>query len=129
MLIIKNLIVEISKKNPAVYNQLTKLVLTIKNCFSISLNHIQVKSLDSCYFTLEGTNILGSSYFNHITLSNNSNISLKYIKTLVDRRNRILTLHNCTVTTLHIDMFQQSYIVILKIVNAKVEHKDSKCKR
>ena len=76
----------------------------------------------SCYFTLEGINILGSSYFNHITLPENRNIRLQYNETLVDRRHHILTLNNCTVTMLHIDMFQQSYIVTLKIVNAKVQH-------
>ena len=120
-LIIKNLIVEVSDMY-VFYNQLTGLVLRIENCFSISLQHIQVKPLDNYYFALEGTNILGSSYFNHITLPKNSDIRLQYNEAPVDRRYNILTLHDCTVTTLHIDMLQQSYIVILKIENVIAQH-------
>ena len=125
-LIIKNLIFETFMKNPTVYwYQLTELVLTIENCFSISLHHTQVKPLDSCYFTLEGTNILGSSYFNHITLPNNSNIRLLYNEILVDRRHHnILTLNNCTAKQLEIDMVQKSYRMTLKIANIQIQHRN-----
>ena len=134
-LIIENLIVETFMKNPAVYRyQLTGLVLIIENCFSISLHHIQVKPLYTCYltlegplcncyFTLEGTNILGTSYFNHITLPKISSMRLLYNETLVDRRHHnILMLNDCITRQLEIDMVQKSYGVTLKIANAQIQY-------
>ena len=124
-LIIKNLIVEISMKTPVVYDKSAKLVLSIKNCFSISLHNIQVKPLDSCHCILEGTNILGSSYFNYVTLPKRSNIKLQYNEAHVDKRHlNILTLNNCTAKHLEIDMVQKSYGVTLKIVNTKIQYYD-----
>ena len=95
--------------------------LTFKNCLSISLNHLEVKP--QLAFKLEGTNILGSSYFNHITLPDNNSIRLLYNETHVDRRHHnILTLNNCTAKQLKIDMVQRSYGVTLKIAYTQIQH-------
>ena len=103
--------------------------IRIQNCFSVSLNYLQVKisllyrrAYD--YFNLVGINIMGSSNFNHITLRQDNNIGqmkLLYNETQTDGAHPLLTLDNCKAGTT-INMIQMSYIVTLKIVNVKFDH-------
>ena len=121
-LIIKNLIIEISI-NSAKYNLSNGLFLSFKDCLYISMIHIQTIPLYGSYFQLEGINIKGNSCFSHIILPQDSYIMLLYNETHINRRyyhHHVLTLNNCTVTTLEIDMLHESYTVLLKIVNTQI---------
>ena len=103
--------------------------ISIKNCFSISLNHLQVKTSllyrrAYDYFNLVCINIMGSSNFKHITLQQDNNIgwmNLLYNEMQADGRYHLLTLDNCKAGTT-INMLQMSYIVTLKIINVKFDH-------
>ena len=103
--------------------------IRIQNCFSISLNYLQVKTSllyrrAYDYFNLVGINIIGSSNFNHITLRQDNNIGrmkLLYNETQTDGAHPLLTLDNCKAGTT-INMIQMSYIVTLKIINVKFDH-------
>ena len=115
-LIIRNLIIEIRTQWASI---------NIKDCFSISLNCLQVKTNRSYVrnyrFALVCINIMGSSYFNDITLPIFDDIKLFYNETHTDGQH-IITLDNCRVRTIIIDMLQKSYRVTLKIVNVQFHY-------
>ena len=65
---------------------------------------------------------MGSSYLSHILLPKDSYIKLLYNEIHMNRRYyyyHVLTLNNCTVTTLKIDMLQESYTV-MKIIHTQI---------
>ena len=66
---------------------------------------------------------MSSSYLSHIILPKDNYIRLLYNETHMNRRYYhyyVLTLNNCTVTTLKIDMLQESYTVMLKIIHTQI---------
>ena len=64
---------------------------------------------------------MGSSYFNNVTLPRDGSMKLLYKETYVERHHHILTLNNCRIRTMDVDMLQKSYKVTLKIINTLVQ--------
>ena len=112
-LVIRSLIIEIQTQWASI---------NINNCFWISLDYLQIKTNQPYerdgHFALECINIMGSSYFNDITLPRFGDIKLFYNETHrnLDKQH-ILTLDNCRVRSITIDMLQNSYKLTLKIAN------------
>ena len=110
-LIIRNLTIKI----------LIRQALNIIDCFSVSVNYLKVvdnRQYDS-YIVLVGINIMGNSNFSHITT--HGDINLLYNETQTDRQH-VLTLDNCRVEKITIDMLQKSYRVTVKIANMYKSH-------
>ena len=122
-LIIQNLLFELSDKKA----ETVEVLLTVKDCFSISLNHLRFKPLKyfALFYTfkLRGINIMGSSYLSHIVLPGASYIELFYNEIYLkrDSEQHMLALDNCTVDALYIDMLQKSYKVTVKILNIQIQ--------
>ena len=120
-LIIRNLIIKITAQ---------RANIIIKDCLLISLKYLQFKNdpsysslFNTDHFTLVGINIMSNSYFTHITLPAHGMIKLLYNeKNNTDKQYHILTLDNCKVKTISINIIQQSYIITLKIINIRFDH-------
>ena len=67
---------------------------------------------------------MGSSYFNHV--AGFDEIHLFYNETRTDRKNHSLSMDNCIVKTIIMEMLwiQTSYGVTLKIINMQVQHNE-----
>ena len=122
-LIIQNLMFEIKTIEFAVM-----ILLNIKHCFSVSLNHLQFQPLQHFAFfyrfILKGINIMGNSYFNHIVLPDDNNVRLLYSENYLEgghQGSHVLAFNNCTLSTLHIHMLQKSYTVTLRMANLQIE--------
>ena len=122
-LTIQNLMFEINTTELIVM-----ILLNIKHCFSVSLNHLQFQPLQhfaSFYrFMLKGLNIMGNSYFNHIVLPDESSVKLLYSENYLERGHQghhVLAFNNCTLSALYIDMLQKSYTVTLRMANLQIE--------
>ena len=112
-LVIKNLIIEL---------QTQWTLINIEDCSYISLDYLQIKpnQLYQCdsNFGLICINIMGSSYFNDITIPTFGDFKLFYNETHRDLDGQhILTLDSCRVRSIIVDMLQKSYRVILKVTN------------
>ena len=97
--------------------------LTIKDCSFVVLYKLQVRqqSYRANYnFALVGINIMGDSYISHATFSNK--IYLFYNnQTHRDGEHHILAMKNCTVSSIKVNMFQDSYKVTLKMIDTKIQ--------
>ena len=120
MMTITNLIIEITSQQANI---------VIKDCYFMSINHLQFKSEELLmyiygyeYFILKLINIMGSSYFTQIITPTSGIIKLFYNETQTGRQHHVLTLNSCKLKALRINMIQQSYIVILKIVNIQFDY-------
>ena len=118
MMTIMNLIIEITAQQASII---------IKDCYFMLLNQLQFKNEELYtfgieYFMLKLINIMGSSYFNQIILPMHGTIKLFYNETQTDRQHHVLTLNSCKLKALRINMIQQFYIVILKIVNIQFDY-------
>ena len=101
--------------------------MIIKDCYFMLLNNLQFKSEElyiygTEHFILKLINIMGSSYFNQIILPVHGTIELFYNETQTDKQHHVLTLNSCKLKALRITMIQQSYIVILKIVDIQFDY-------
>jgi len=76
--------------------------LIIKDCYFVLVYHLHYPTNHLTYdhFALAGINIMGDSYFSHITMSSHSKILLLYNETDVDTEHHTLELNNCTVKAL-----------------------------
>ena len=63
---------------------------------------------------------MGNSYLNHVTCF--GGMQLIYNEIHVDREHHSISMNNCAVGTLYIDMLQISYKVTLMIINIQVQH-------
>ena len=118
MMTIMNLIIEITAQQASII---------IKDCYFMLLNQLQFKNEELYtfgieYFMLKLINIMGSSYFNQIILPMHGMIKLFYNETQTDRQHHVLTLNSCKLKALRINMIQQFYIVILKIINIQFDY-------
>ena len=95
--------------------------LTIMNCSFVSLYHLQVQKLpEERYLSIVAINIMGDSYFSHVTCYDK--MQLLYNETHTELEHHSLTLNNCTLNGINLDMFQRSYRVTLRILNMQVKH-------
>ena len=103
-------------------NYLLKIVLLIiQDCSFISLHHLIIYHHYAFnYKSLLAINIMGNSYLNHVTCF--GGMQLIYNETHVDREHHSISMNNCAVGTLYIDMLQISYKVTLMIINIQVQH-------
>ena len=96
--------------------------LTIKDCSFVVLFSLQVHhgSWNKYYnFAFVGINIMGDSYISHARFT--SKIYLFYNETHVDKDHHILAMNNCKVSSIKLDMFQDSYKVTLKMMDTKIQ--------
>ena len=120
LFMIRNLMIEISKLH-AVGNVISQMSVTIKDCISVSLNHLKINDFFyENFIDMKVINIMGSSYFNNVTLPRGGSMKLLYKETYVEKHH-ILTLNNCRIRTMDVDMLQKSYKVTLKIINTLVQ--------
>ena len=86
-LIMRNLLIEIRTTQWANIN--------IKDCFFISLNCLQIKTNASInifdHVILVAVNVMGSSYFNQMTLPGKGSIGFFYNEARTDRQHHVLT--------------------------------------
>ena len=120
-LIIRNLIIETSTFYAVDY-LVSQISLTVKDCTSVLLDNLKVnEQLYDYFFNIKVINVMGNSYFNKITLSRDSSMKMLYNETYMDRKHHMLTLSNCRIRTMDVDMLQKSYKVTLKIINVLVQ--------
>ena len=102
--------------------------LTIKDCSVVLLHHLQIylaKWLGRKRLALVAINVMGNSYFNQVTC--HDRMELLYNETQTDRRHHVLTINNLTITSsLKINMIQNSYKVILRITNMRLQDTSQK---
>ena len=96
--------------------------LTIKDCSFVVLYNSQVHQglwSKNKKFAFVGINIMGNSYISHVEFTNK--IYLYYNETHADGDHHILAMNNCTVSSIKLDMFQDSYKVTLKMMDTKIQ--------
>ena len=97
-------------------------LLIIKDCSSVTLYHFEIFKLifhEPNIFALVGINIMGNSKFSHVKFSNK--MQLFYNKTHTDKEHHILSISNCKVTSISLDILQDSYKVTLKIIDTHLQ--------
>ena len=97
--------------------------LTIKDCSFVELYHLQVhqsRHMTHYNFAVVCININGLSYFSHIKC--HDRIQLLYNETQMHTNHNVLLMRNCTIKSIKLDMVQDSYRVILKIMDTKIYH-------
>ena len=103
-----------------------------KNCYSVLLYHLQlhrkIMSLENLeyVFALEATHIMGISKFSDVICYNGS-INLFYNETPIyiqREREHSLSIKNCLVKEICINILQNTYKVKLRIINMLVQHND-----
>ena len=97
-------------------------LLTIKDCSSVTLHHLVILKFsypEHNIFTLVGINIMGNSNFTHVECSNK--MWLFYNQTHTDKKHHILLMRKCKVTSIVLDMLQESYKVMLNIIDTQLE--------
>ena len=124
-LIIKHILINTNQE----VLSLTKYVpLTIKDCSFVSLYCLQVHRVihsqeyakyNVFNFAIVAINIMGISYFNHVKCYDD--MQLFYNETHTDREQHNLSINNCTVRRIKVDMLQNYYRVALRIVNISLE--------
>ena len=124
---VRNIIINTSSSDKEILYYLPKWVpLTIKDCSFVLLYHLQIYQVVYIQFdiykpAIVAINIMGNSYFNDIECY--GEIRLFYNETLTEREHHSLSINNCTVIRIKIDMLQNHYRVILKIINIQLQHK------
>ena len=103
--------------------------LTIKNCSFATLYYLYIhidkqtqKKLKTYKLALVAINILGNSNFSHVTCYDG--IQILYNETHADGlHHNLLNINSCTLKTMiQLEMLQNSYRVILKIINMKMDY-------
>ena len=129
-LIIKHILINTNYTDQEVLSYLPKYVpLTIKDCSFVSLYCLQVhrvihsrthKHLYMYNFAIVAINIMAISYFNYVKCYDE--MQLFYNETHTDREQHTLSINNCTVRRIKVDMLQNYYRVILRIMNIRLEY-------
>ena len=101
--------------------------LIIKDCSFIYLCRLHILSNSSNlplnnFFTLVAINVMGNSCFSHMKMSRYNKIQLLYNERHTNEYHHILSINNCTVRSLKLDMLQKSYKVTLKIINMQIQY-------
>ena len=119
-LTIRNIIICI---NHSYQFTLTWVPLTIKDCSYVSLHQIQVYQQGNygLELVLVAINIMGKSYFSLVSYYHGE-MQLLYNETLVDREHHSLSVDNCTMKSIKLDMIQTTYTVSLRILNMQVHN-------
>ena len=128
-LIIKHILINTNYSDQEVLSCPPKYVpLTIKDCSFVSLYCLQVhrvihsRTHEYLYnFAIVAINIMGISYFNHVKCYDD--MQLFYNETRTDREQHTLSINNCTVRRVKIDMLQNYNRVTLRIMNISLECK------
>ena len=125
-LIIKHILIN---TNQEVLSLPKYVPLTIKDCSFVSLYCLQVHRVIHSHeyveehnvfnFAIVAINIMGISYFNHVKCYDE--MQLFYNETYTDREQHNLSINNCTVRTIKLDMLQNYYRVTLRIMNISLE--------
>ena len=124
-LIIKHILIN---TNQEVLSLSKYVPLTIKDCSFVSLYCLQVhRVIHSCThkylyiynFAIVAINIMGISYFNHVKCYDD--MQLFYNETHTDREQHNLSINNCTVGRVQVNMLQNYYRVTLRIMNIRLE--------
>ena len=112
------------------YSYLPKYVpLTIKDCSFVSLYCFKVhrvvhsrthEDLFTYQFAIVAINIMGISYFNNVQCYDE--MQLFYNETHTDREHHSLSINNCMVRRVKLDMLQKFYRVTLWIMNIRLEY-------
>ena len=123
-LTIRNIIININRSYQYVF-MLDWVPLTIKDCSFVSLHKIQVyqqRDNDSQpEFALVAINIMGESYFNYVHYYHGE-MQLFYNETHMNREHHNLSIDNCTIKSIKIDMIPNMYTVTLKVANMQVHN-------
>ena len=93
-------------------------LLTIKDCSSVTLEHLKIFKRGNDVFALVGINIMGNSNFSHVKIFDK--MQLFYNKTHTDKKHHNLSMSNCKVTSISLNMSQDSYKVTLKIIHTQL---------
>ena len=98
--------------------------LTIKDCSFVLLQQIQVhqQGQHDIELALIAINIMGISYFNHVV--GFDEMHMLYNETRTDRKNHSLSIDNCIIKALVMEMFQTSYRVTLRIISMRVQNNE-----
>ena len=96
----------------------------VENCSSVLLQQIKIHQQGDhdAEVALTAINIMGSSYFNHV--AGFDEIHLFYNETHTDRKHHSLSMDNCVVKTIIMEMLQTSHGVTLRIINMQVQHNE-----
>ena len=95
-------------------------LLYIHNCSFVLLNHLIIDQQYAFnYNALLAINIMGNSLLNHVTCF--GGIQVVYNEAHTDRVHHSLSINNCTVHTMYLDMLQISYKVTLTIINIQAQ--------
>ena len=121
---IKNIMIAVTNSQ-VLYNLSGWVPLTIKDCSFVFLYHIEIHWLGQWAtgytFALVAINIMGNSSFSHLSF-NYGAMRLFYNETYTERKHHTLSMNNFTVTSIKLDMTQNSYRVTLKIVDTKLQY-------
>ena len=125
-LIIRDIIIKASCVLPL--NIPNYVPLTIKDCSFVSLCNLQVyqrcqKAWVLYNFALVANNIMGNSYFSHVTCYDELLLLYNDHEMYTDRKHHSLSMNNCTIELITLNMLQSSYSVTLRIMNMQVKHK------
>ena len=96
-------------------------LLTIKDCSSVILEHLvifKLRSRECAIFVLAGINIMGNSNFSHVKIFDK--MQLFYNKMHTDKEHHNLLMSNCEITSISLNMSQDSYKVTLKIIHTQL---------
>ena len=95
------------------------LLIAIQDSSFILLHHLTIYQHQHNYTTLVIINVLGNSFFDQIDCF--GGMQLIYNETHTKREHHSLSLNNCTINSIHINMYQVSYKVRLTIINLRVQ--------
>ena len=100
-------------------NLMKKVLLIIQDCSFVSLHHLIIYHHHAFnYNAILAINIMGNSSINQVTCF--GGIQVVYNEAYTDREHHSLSMINCTVITVYLDMPQFSYKVTLTIVNMQI---------
>ena len=100
--------------------------LTIKSCSFILLYHVQVYQVVRTQFDLYkrgivAINVMGNSYFDGVEC--HGEMELIYNETNTQSKYHVLSVNNCVIKRVTLDMSQKHYKVTLKIANIQMQNK------
>ena len=97
--------------------------LSIMHCSFVSLDQIQVyqQSNYNTELALVAINIMGESFFSHVNYCHGEMQLFYNNETLTDREHHYLSINNCSIKSVKVEMVQNTYIVTISILNIRVQ--------
>ena len=94
------------------------------HCSFVSLDQIQVyqQSNVSTELALVAINIMGESFFSHVSYYHGEMQLLYNNETLTDREYHYLTINNCSIKSVKVEMLQNTYTVDLRVLSIRVQN-------